>query len=117
MSHRLNNSPSPRAVIGTPWFIRKAVYAVVTIIGLVAVVMGWADPGQVDGWADQLSTVLAQLGPLAAIIGGLVAGVHTGPASDKSPAEEIAGNLPAAPAPTPVHDGFTAYPDEVHRAG
>lgn len=111
MTHRLNKAPSPRSVIGTPWFLRKAVYVVVTIVGLVAVVFGWAEPDQVDGWSSQLSTVLAQLGPLAAIIGGLVAGVHTGPASDKSPAEEIADNLPAAPAP--VHDGFTAYPDEV----
>lgn len=112
MTHRLKTSPKPRAIVASPWYIRKAVYVVVMIVGLVAVAFGWAEPDQVDGWVDQLSTVLAQLGPLAAIIGGLVAGVHTGPASDKSPAEEIADNLPAAPAP--AHDGFTAYPDEVN---
>lgn len=111
MTHHLKSAPKPRAVIGSPWYIRKTVYVVVTIVGLVAVAFGWAQPDQVDGWVSQASTILSQIGPLAAVIGGLVAGVHTGPASDKSPAEEIADNLPAAPVQPEVT--FTAYPDEV----
>lgn len=113
MSHRLKSAPKPRAIVASPWYIRKAVYVVVMIVGLVAVAFGWAQPDQVDSWGSQVSVVLEQLGPLAAIIGGLMAGVHTGPASDKSPAEEIADNLPAAPAPVQPEVTFTAYPNEV----
>lgn len=100
MTHRVSrNAPKPRAVIGTPWFIRKAVYAVVTIIGLAAVVLGWAQPDQVDQW-------VAQAGSLAAIIGGGMAAMNTGWESDEKPVGTTA-------APTPSFDGFTAYPQEV----
>lgn len=92
MTHRAETT-TPRAVIGSPWWIRKAVYVVATIIGLVAVVLGWATPGDVDMW-------LTQLGPLAAVIGGGMAAMNTGAASDKSPAQEIADNATAAPALT-----------------
>lgn len=102
MSHRIvGTAPKPRAVIGTPWFIRKAVYAVVTIIGLVAVVLGWVQPDQVDQW-------VAQAGSLAAIIGGGMAAINTGWESDEKPvAVEVAA---------PSLDGFTAYPQEVGHA-
>lgn len=94
MTHRANTT-TPRAVIGTPWFIRKAVYVIVTIIGLVCVLLGVAQPDQVDGWLDQVSLIAAQLGPLAAVIGGGMAAMNTGAASDKSPAQEIADNAAA----------------------
>lgn len=78
MTHRLSgNVPKPRAVIGTPWFIRKAIYAVATIIGLAAVVLGWAQPDQVDQW-------VTQAGSLAAIIGGGMAAMNTGWESDEA---------------------------------
>ena len=103
MSHRKITAPKPRAVIGTPWFIRKAVYAVVTIIGLAAVVLGWVQPEQVDQW-------VAQAGSLAAIIGGGMAAMNTGWESDEKPVGvDVATNA----APAPSFDGFTAYPDEV----
>ncbi|MDY5784673.1 hypothetical protein, partial [Corynebacterium sp.] len=49
--------------------------------------MGLVQPEQVDSW-------LGQVGSLAALVGGLLAAVHTGRASDLSPAQEIAGTLP-----------------------
>lgn len=94
MTHRANTT-TPRAVIGTPWFIRKAVYVIVTIIGLVCVLLGVAQPDQVDTWLHQASLIAAQLGPLAAVIGGGMAAMNTGAASDKSPAQEIADNAAA----------------------
>lgn len=98
MTHRVDTT-TPRAVIGTPWFIRKTIYVVVTIIGLVCVLLGVAQPDQVDGWLDQVSLIAAQLGPLAAVIGGGMAAMNTGAASDKSPAQEIADNAaPSTPA-------------------
>lgn len=109
MTHRKIQSPKPRAVIGTPWFIRKAIYAVVTIVGLVAVVLGWAQPDQVDQW-------VAQAGSLAAIIGGGMAAMNTGRESDEKPVGVDVATAPT-PEPRPVYDGFTAYPEEVHRAG
>ena len=98
------NQRAPRAVIGTPWFIRKAIYLVVTVVGLVAVVLGWVTPGDVDMW-------LSQAGSLAAVVGGGMAAVSTGRASDKSPAEEIADNAaataPAYVSPQPQRVGET----------
>lgn len=109
MSQRIN-APKPRAVIGTPWFIRKAIYATVTIVGLVAVVLGWVQPDQVDLW-------VTQAGSLAAIIGGGMAALNTGWESDEKP---VGVEIATAPAPVhepqPVYDGFTAYPQEVHHA-
>lgn len=105
MTHRRTRAPKPRAVIGTPWFIRKAVYAVATLVGLAAVVLGWVQPDQVDQW-------VAQAGSLAAIIGGGMAAINTGWESDEKPVGVDVVPVPA-PTPAPVHDGFTAYPDEV----
>lgn len=104
MTHRIPaQAPKPRAVIGTPWFIRKAVYLIVGVVGLVAVAFGLVSPEQADSW-------MAQAGSLAAVLGGFMSAAYTGPASDKTPAEEIAENLPQ---PTGLPDGFTAYPQEV----
>ncbi|MCT1450656.1 hypothetical protein [Corynebacterium sp. p3-SID1194] len=108
MTHRVPRSaPKPRAVIGTPWVVRKAIYLVATLVGLAAVVLGWAQPDQVDQW-------VAQAGSLAAIIGGGMAAMNTGWESDEKP---VGVDVAAAPAPAyepePVYDGFTAYPDEV----
>lgn len=106
MTHRVSrNAPKPRAVIGTPWWLRLLIYVIVAVVGLVLTAMGIVRPEQVDSW-------LGQVGSLAALVGGLLASANTGRASDLSPAEEIAAN--AAPAPTV--DGFTAYPDEVRYA-
>lgn len=106
MTHRVNTT-TPRAVIGTPWFIRKAVYVIVTIIGLVCVLLGVAQPDQVDTWLHQASLIAEQLGPLAAVIGGGMAAMNTGRASDKSPAEEIADNA------TTTAPALTAAPQTV----
>ena len=105
MTHRATTT-TPRAVIGSPWFIRKAVYLAVGLVGLVAVAFGLVSPEQADSW-------LAQAGSLAAVLGGFLAGANTGPASDESPAQEIARRQPA---PGGLPDGFTAYPGEVGRA-
>ena len=99
-AHAINNS-KPRAIVGTPWFVRLAIYVVVAIVGLVLTVMGITQPEQVDSW-------LGQTGSLAALIGGLLAAANTGKASDESPAEEIARKADVAPAV--VSDGFSAYP-------
>lgn len=110
MSHHIQRTaPKPRAVIGTPWFIRKAVYVIVTIVGLVCVLLGWVQPDQVDNWVTQASIIAAQLTPLAAVIGGGMAAMNTGWESDEKP-------VGTAAAPAPGFDGFTAYPQEVHRA-
>lgn len=114
MTHRKpRTAPKPRAVIGTPWFIRKAVYVIVTIVGLVCVLLGVVQPDQVDNWVAQASMIAAQLGPLAAVIGGGMAAMNTGWESDEKP---VGVDAAAAPAPRPTYDGFTAYPQEVHRA-
>lgn len=111
MTHRVSrNAPKPRAVIGTPWVVRKAIYLVATLVGLAAVVLGWAQPDQVDQW-------VAQAGSLAAIIGGGMAAMNTGWESDEKPVGVDVAPAPApTPEPQPVYDGFTAYPQEVHRA-
>lgn len=97
MTHRVSNV-KPRAVIGTPWWVRLAVYVAVAIVGLVLTALGIVQPEQVDSW-------LGQVGSLAALIGGLLAAVNTGRASDLSPAQEIAQKTPAG---TPVST-FSAY--------
>lgn len=101
---------TPRAVIGTPWFIRKAVYLIVTLVGLVAVIFGWVTPGDVDMW-------LTQVGSLAAVVGGGMAAMNTGRASDKSPAQEIADNTttagPAYAVPQPVGETYQNIRDRV----
>lgn len=108
----MTNKHTPRAVIGTPWFIRKAIYLVVTAVGLVAVVLGWVTPGDVDMW-------LTQVGSLAAMVGGGMAAMNTGRASDKSPAEEIADNAAATapayavPQPQPVGETYQNIRDRV----
>lgn len=103
MTHRVSRSaPTPRAVIGTPWWLRLLIYVIVAVVGLVLTALGIVRPEQVDSW-------LGQVGSLAALVGGLLASANTGRASDLSPAEEIA----ARTAPAPTFDGFTAYPGEV----
>ena len=106
----MTNKQTPRAVIGTPWFIRKAIYLVVTVVGLVAVVLGWVTPGDVDAW-------LTQVGSLAAVVGGGMAAMNTGRASDKSPAQEIADNAAASTTayavPQPVGETYQDIRDRV----
>lgn len=75
MSHP---APKPRAVIGTPWWIRLAIYVTVGAVGLVLTVLGLVDTATVDSW-------LGQVGSVAALIGGLVAAVNTGRESDEKP--------------------------------
>lgn len=84
-----------RAVVATPWWVRLATYVTVAIIGLVATALGVAQPDQVDQW-------LGQVGSLAALIGGLMAAVHTGRASDETPAQEMARLNPVVEEPAPV---------------
>lgn len=84
-----------RAVVATPWWVRLATYVTVAIIGLVATALGVAQPDQVDQW-------LTQVGSLAALIGGLMAAVHTGRASDETPAQEMARLNPVTLEAAPV---------------
>lgn len=83
-----HRNSKPRAVIGTPWFIRLGIYTVVAIVGLVLTVLGFAEPDQVDSW-------LGQTGSVAALIGGLLAMANTGRGSDE-PAEPVVVEAPAA---------------------
>lgn len=92
---RHSRNAKPRAVIGTPWFIRLGIYTLVALVGLVLTVLGIAQPEQVDSW-------LGQTGSIAALIGGLLAAVNTGRESDEKP---VAVTAPApAPAPQAVRD-------------
>lgn len=79
------SNPKPRAVIGTPWFVRLALYVLVALVGLVLTVLGIAQPEQVDSW-------LGQTGSIAALIGGLLAAANTGKESDEKP---VAVEVPA----------------------
>ena len=103
MTHR-TSTQKPRAIVGTPWFIRKAIYVVVGLVGLVAVAFGIVSPEQADGW-------LAQAGSLAAVLGGFLAGANTGRASDETPAQEMARINPQ-PVP-PAFDSYDALRDEL----
>lgn len=103
-------APKPRAVVGTPWFVRLAVYVVVAVVGLVMTVLGFATPADVDSW-------LGQVGSLAALIGGLLAAANTGRGSDeKSEPVEMAVPQPSVALPVEEADTFTAYPWEVGHA-
>ena len=72
------SNPKPRAVIGSPWWLRLALYVLVAVVGLVLTVLGLAQPEQVDAW-------LGQVGSVAALIGGLLAAANTGRESDEKP--------------------------------
>ena len=90
-----HSSPKPRAVIGTPWWIRLAIYVAVAVVGLVLTVLGAVQPEQVDAW-------LGQVGSVAALIGGLLAAVNTGRESDEKPvAVEVPATTSPAPQPAP----------------
>jgi len=96
-------APKPRAIVGTPWWVRLAVYVTVAIVGLALTALGIVQPEQVDGW-------LGQTGGLAALIGGLLAAVNTGRASDESPADEIARKIDVAPTtPAEGDANFSVY--------
>lgn len=97
---KTHRAPKPRAVIGTPWWIRLAIYVVVAIVGLVLTVFGIVQPAQVDSW-------LGQTGGLAALIGGLIAAANTGKESDEAP---VGVPLSEFPAPDPAADSqFSSY--------
>ena len=105
MNKRL--APKPRAVIGTPWFVRLSVYVVVAVVGLVLTVLGFATPSDVDSW-------LGQVGSLAALVGGLLAAANTGRESDEKP---VGVEVPVALRVDGMDESaFTAYPHEVGHA-
>lgn len=87
-NHAHPTAPKPRAVIGTPWWIRLAIYVVVAVAGLVLTVLGVAQPEQVDSW-------LGQTGSIAALVGGLLAAVNTGRESDEKPVSVAVPDNPA----------------------
>ena len=99
MTHRISKSSKARAVVATPWWIRLAVYVAVGLVGLVLTILGIVEPSQVDSW-------LGQTGGIAAFIGGMLAAVHTGRASDESAAE---GPQSADAPAVPVEPPFSAY--------
>lgn len=74
----MRSKPTPRMSPLAPWWLRLAIYVVVAVVGLILTAMGFADSAQVDSWLDQV-------GPIAATIGGLVAAINTGRASDQNP--------------------------------
>lgn len=99
------NAPKPRAVIGTPWWIRLAIYVIVAATGLVLTVLGIAQPEQVDSW-------LAQTGSLAAMIGGLLAAVNTGRESDEAPLRvEVPTPVPVAVPTAPTAEVVECEPE------
>ena len=89
------NKLTARAIVATPWWIRTAIYVVTGIIGLICVVTGVTTPETVDGWLGQVTGV-------AALLSGIVAGMHTGKASDETAAEEIARRAGTQPEDTPA---------------
>ena len=101
MTHRISPAAKPRAVVATPWWIRLAVYTLVAIVGLVLTVLGIAEPAQVDSW-------LGQTGSIAALIGGMLAMVHTGRASDESK-ERYASPQPSLELPADNLQPFSSY--------
>ena len=74
----MRSKPTPRMSPLAPWWLRLAIYVVVAVTGLALTAMGFADSAQVDSW-------LEQVGPIAATIGGLLAAINTGRASDQHP--------------------------------
>ena len=100
MTHRISKSSKARAVVATPWWIRLAIYVAVGLVGLVLTILGIVEPSQVDSW-------LGQTGGIAAFIGGMLAAVHTGRASDESAAAEA--SQPADAPAEPVEPPFSAY--------
>ncbi|ART22308.1 hypothetical protein CBE89_13075 [Corynebacterium striatum] len=99
MTHRISKSSKARAVMATPWWIRLAIYVAVGLVGLVLTILGIVEPSQVDSW-------LGQAGGIAAFIGGMLAAVHTGRASDEPAAEDTqSADAPAEPVEPP----FSAY--------
>ena len=74
----MRSKPTPRMSPLAPWWLRLAIYVLVAVTGLVLTAMGFADSAQVDSW-------LEQVGPIAATIGGLLAAINTGRASDQHP--------------------------------
>lgn len=96
-------NPKPRAVIGTPWFVRLTLYVIVAVVGLVLTVLGYASPDQVDGW-------LGQIGSVAALVGGLLAAANTGRESDEKPvAVEVPVPSVAHPAVADPTPGLPVY--------
>lgn len=63
------------------WLIRRVIYAVGFIAGIIVVLMGKADVGTVDGWEKYLD----QLAGLVTVVASGLAAVKTGPESDNSP--------------------------------
>lgn len=102
----MTNAPKPRAVIGTPWWIRLAIYVAVAGTGLVLTVLGIAQPEEVDSW-------LAQTGSLAAMIGGLIAAVNTGRESDEAPLRvEVPTPVPVAVPTAPAAETVEREPED-----
>ena len=81
----MSTSPKPRAVIGSTWAVRKAVYAATLIAGILAVAFGLVDQATADSWAAHAGTISTALVGLIAMLGGGLATVNTGPESDEAP--------------------------------
>lgn len=114
MTHRIQEGIQTR--IRTPWFIRKALYLLGLVLGLVLVATGIADGALVDKHLDQIVSVI--YGLLSAGIGGMAA-AKTGPHSDETRPRPVIDveqlvdtigdvvtekitEIPALQAPTPV---------------
>lgn len=106
MATHSRTAPKPRAVIGTPWAIRKAVYALTLIAGILAVTFGLVDQATADTWTTYAGQISSALVGLLAVVGGGLATVNTGPESDDKPVGVPVATLPTQPAPTDV---FSTY--------
>lgn len=103
MATHSRTSPKPRAVIGTPWAIRKAVYALTLIAGVAAVAFGLVDQATADTWATYVGPISTALAGVFAMIGGGLATVNTGPESDEKPV-----GIPVTDEAT-TGDAFSSY--------
>lgn len=61
--------------LGNSWWVRKLIYVIVAVVGLVATGVGFVSPDLADSW-------LSQSGNIAAAVGGIVAALFTGRFSD-----------------------------------
>lgn len=103
-----HTAPKPRAVIGSSWAVRKTVYALTLIAGVLAVAFGLVDQATADTWTTYAGQIASAVVGVLAVLGGGLATVNTGPESDEKP---VAVEVPilAAAADAPAPEVFSTY--------
>lgn len=97
-----NYTHNPRAIISSPWWIRKLFYILVAIGGLVAAAFGWVSPEQVDAWPQQV-------GPVVTFLVGLIAATQTNKYSDWAPDNTNDGEALHAEEPPAEQQPFSIF--------